>query len=345
MGVMVRINDRTRTATAFVGLLVTAPLLLAYGAIRFVSPQSGPAFLAIAAAAVTGTVALVPFLWRRSERWPDRIRPGFVVRQVGWGLLFGLLLIAVIHAFAFLEAASSIEVALNLMGWEFLVGFWIYVTVGGFVFAERARARRSALERAAAEARLAALVTRLRPHFLFNVLTSIIELIDESPAAAERAVGDLSVLLRRAVAIEPRQDVPLAEELDSVERYLELERLRLGDRLRVRVETSGEALGRPVPLFGVQTLVENAVRHGLAKAPGGGDIEVRAEVEGDRLRVVVRDTGPGCEPGKIETGEGRGIATLRDILAARYGPGGRLSVATAPGAGFTATLEIPAPAA
>ena len=332
--------SRTRVTMALVGLLVAAPLMLAYGAMRFVSPESSGAFGVVAISAVLGALLLVPLVSRRAASWPPRLSGWFVVRQLLWGLLFGLLWVTVVVLLSAMIARPGGDIAVNIMGWELFVGFWLYVAVGTIAFTERSAERSRALERTAAEAKLAALGSKLQPHFLFNVLNSIIELIDEAPETAETAVADLSALLRRAVRLEPDRHVPVAEELEFVERYLALERLRLGDRLETRVVSAASANDRSIPAFGVQTLVENAVRHGIAPAPAGGRIEVVAEVDGDTLRVVVRDTGRGCDPTRLASGEGRGLATLRGVLEARYGAAASLSTTAGVGVGCEAVLEI-----
>lgn len=329
-----------RLAAAFAGLLVAAPLTLALVAVRLVSPETGPTFSLMALAMLAGTIVLLPLLWRRSRRWRPVVSAGFVGRQVLLGLAFGVAcVIGMVGLTLALDPPRN--VALELMGWEFLVGFWIYLAVAGMVFSGRVQLRQASLERAAADARMAALVSKLQPHFLFNTLTSIVELIDESPAAAERAVEDLSVILRRALALGPGEDVTLGDELSLVERYFALERLRLGDRLTTEIRATEPARACSVPVFAVQALAENAVRHGLAPLPAGGTVAIDAEVSEGRLRIRVSDTGAGCGPATLERGDGVGLATLRHVLDARHGPAATLDIETAPGEGLKATLVLP----
>jgi LytS/YehU family sensor histidine kinase len=136
---------------------------------------------------------------------------------------------------------------------------------------------------------------QLHPHFLFNALNALSELIHRDPRAADRMVSRLGDLLRSTLESDGQEEVPLARELDVLERYLDVERLRFPDRLSVHVDVAPDCLRAAVPNFILQPLVENAVRHGIAARPGAGRIEVRAA----RARTAgcgwwCATTAPGC---------------------------------------------------
>jgi len=162
--------------------------------------------------------------------------------------------------------------------------------------AERLRLveREKALVRQTAEAELVALRAQINPHFLFNALNTVAALIAERPADAEATVENLAGLFRDVLTASGRPTVPLADELRLVRRYLAVEQARFGDALAVTVDAPDDALAREVPAFSVQTLVENAVKHGVERKRGGGRVAVEARVDDSGALVVgVSDTGVG----------------------------------------------------
>lgn len=194
----------------------------------------------------------------------------------------------------------------------------------------------------AAEARLQALTLQLRPHFLFNTLNAIAELIHEDPGAAERMVGRLADLLRRTLETDGSAEVPLATELELVNRYLEIEAVRFQDRLRVRWEIASETRGAGVPAMILLPLVENAVRHGVASRPGPGQVGIRARRDVGTLRVEVWDDGPGLdEEAATSTRRGIGLANTRARLLQLYGASHRLELVDGTLGGLVVRLSLP----
>jgi sensor histidine kinase YesM len=175
----------------------------------------------------------------------------------------------------------------------------------------------------AAEARLRSLEARIHPHFLFNTLNSISALIPVNPDRAEQLLGRLAVLLRASLDSGRQPLIPLRQELAMVESYMAIEKERLGDKLRSSVEVQAEAQDRQVPPMSVQSLVENAVKHGIM-ARGAGDIFVKAVVDGASLRVEVRDTGPGFDLTAVPAGHG--LDNLVERLRALFGDSAGLRV-------------------
>ena len=147
----------------------------------------------------------------------------------------------------------------------------------------------------AAEARLRSLESRLHPHFLFNTLNSISALIAVDPARAEQVVGRLAALLRSSLDTTTRSLIPLEQELAIVQDYVDIERARFGDRLQGRVEVPAELRDAQVPPLSVQSLVENAVKHGISPERGGGEVCVSASALNGQLRIAVSDTGAGFD--------------------------------------------------
>ena len=176
----------------------------------------------------------------------------------------------------------------------------------------------------AAEARLRSLESRIHPHFLFNTLNSISSLIAVNPDRAEQIVGRLAVLLRASLDTSHQPLIPLREELAMVESYVDIERARFGDKLRGSVEVPAELQGARVPPMSVQSLVENAVKHGITPQSGGGELLVTASAENGSLRIEVRDTGPGFDLSAIHAGHG--IDSVVQRLDALFGAKARLNV-------------------
>jgi signal transduction histidine kinase len=204
---------------------------------------------------------------------------------------------------------------------------------------EHLRAR----ELAAARAELHALRARLDPHFLFNTLHSLAVLVREDRDLAEDALERFGELMRYVLRTSRAgDDVPLADEIAFVRNYLALEKLRLGERLRVVEDLEDDALDCPVPPLLVQPLVENAVRHGIAPLRRGGTIELSARVEGRRLVLSVRDDGAGADTAALERVRGVGLDAVAQQLTARFPGEHRFELETRPSAGFAVRMTLPA---
>jgi len=175
----------------------------------------------------------------------------------------------------------------------------------------------------ATEARLRSLEARVHPHFLFNTLNSISALIPVNPEHAEQLVGRLAVLLRASLDSGRHPLIPLHEELTMVANYLAIENARFGDKLRCSVEVQAGGQDHPVPPMAVQSLVENAVKHGIM-VRGEGDIFVNATLCEAGLRVEVRDTGPGFDLTAVPAGHG--LDNLVERLQALFGDSAGLRV-------------------
>ena len=191
----------------------------------------------------------------------------------------------------------------------------------------------------ATEAELKALKAQINPHFLFNSLNTIAQLIHADPAQAEATVERLAEMFRYVLTGTEGGRVPLEEELTFVDGYLEIERARFGERLRVTREVAPEALGVPVPSLILQPLVENAVRHGRG-SDGGIDLTIRVQLQDEEIKISVADRGPGMpSPYKIGQGPGHGLRNVDERLQKRYGSG--LEVAANEPRGTVMIVRIP----
>jgi sensor histidine kinase YesM len=175
------------------------------------------------------------------------------------------------------------------------------------------------------EARLSSLEARIHPHFLFNTLNSISELIREDPGRAERTTERLASLLRYSLDMGSRPLVPLRQELRVVEDYVEIERTRFGDRLRWVLDVPAELGELDVPPLSLQTLVENSIKHAVSKSRQGGEVRVVARLAHERLLLEVSDDGPGFDAGALK--KGHGLENLQERLTALFEGSGKLDIA------------------
>jgi sensor histidine kinase YesM len=203
-------------------------------------------------------------------------------------------------------------------------------------------ARAATLEAQMHEARLSALRMELNPHFLFNALNSVAGLVrrGDGPRAIE-VLSRLGGLLRLTLERQEGHEVPLGRELELLDLYLGIERVRFLDRLSVEVEVDPAARDALVPAFVLQPLVENAVRHGIARVPEPGRITIGARLVGPDLAIEITDTGPGIATGP-RPGEGLGLRNTRARLEQLYGSAAALRLERRPSGGTIATLSLPA---
>jgi two-component system, LytTR family, sensor kinase len=211
--------------------------------------------------------------------------------------------------------------------------------IAGYRESRRRELREALLEARLARAELASLRSQLQPHFLFNALHSVSALMEEDTAAARRVLLRLADLLRQALEHLNAQEVTLEQELEFVRAYLEIQRVRFADRLETRIAVSPEAAAARVPSFILQPLVENAVRHGIERSTGPGRIEIEAENGDGRMRLRVRNTGPGLSPERQDR-SGLGLENTRTRLERLYGNAHRLELRDVDG-GVEALVEIP----
>jgi len=200
----------------------------------------------------------------------------------------------------------------------------------------------SKLEARLAQSRLQVLKMQLHPHFLFNTLNAISELIHRDPDAADRMLTDLSDLLRMSFESLEVQEVALKQELEFLNKYIEIEQMRFHDRLKVEMNIAPETLDACVPNMILQPLVENAIKHGISPRATGGRIDIAAARNNGHLEITVADNGLGLPFG--DTGavsEGVGLSNTRRRLKHLYGNGHKFEIAAANDGGVRVDLEIP----
>ena len=200
----------------------------------------------------------------------------------------------------------------------------------------------SRLQAQLVEAQLHALKMQLHPHFLFNTLHAISTLVHKDAGAAERMIARLSDFLRLALDNAGTQEVTLKQEIEFLQKYLEIEQIRFEDRLQVDMQIAAEALEVMVPNLILQPLVENAIRHGIANRSQAGELSMSAHLQNGSLRVRICDNGPGLTTGRHSAvREGVGIANTKKRLHSLYGSRAQLSLQNRPSGGLEVVLIIP----
>ena len=221
---------------------------------------------------------------------------------------------------------------LALIVYAFILGAGHYLRTLELRRREQLRTERMRADLASAQLR--ALTLQLQPHFLFNALNAVGALIvTERNREAFEVVGRLGELLRALLAIDQRAEVSLREEIDLAEAYVGIEQARLGERLRVRWDVADDLTSAQLPPMLLQPLVENAIRHGVARLPNGGTLEISAARAGGRLVLEVRDDGPDppAAPETTERAGGLGLDNTRRRLAHLYGSDQSLALTRADG--------------
>ena len=221
---------------------------------------------------------------------------------------------------------------------------WMIIGVAhAIIYAERERRRQQhaqELETQLANARLHALSSQLNPHFLFNTLNSIAEMVHRDAEVADRMLMALAALLRHSLDSGQAREVTLGEELELLEHYVSIEQMRLGPRLHFDCDVASDALGARVPHLLLQPLVENAIRHAIAPRIAPGSISVRARRAGGRLLMEVEDDGD-AQADPATKGAGIGLSTTRARLQGLYGPDHSFDVSRRPEGGTLARVDVP----
>ncbi len=351
-------DDHRRVIGAAIYTAAWLPYLAVYVVVFLASGATQGLAVRGALANVLPEAALGALVLQAPRRlpWPEGSRGLFLARHAGLALLFSILSTAGKLALFALDRArvegalAAPRFDLRIVPWQLFVSLLVYLTLAGVTYAlgNAERVRREA-ERAAraealrAQAELAALRAQLNPHFLLNTLHSVLGLVARDPSAAEAALERLGDLLHYALRVHRAglDQVELREEWDFVRSYLDLEKLRLGERLQVSLAADPDAFASVVPPFCLQPLVENAVRHGVAPRADGGRVTVEARRVGSEIRLEVRDDGPGRPGGGGDEG-GLGLRLVQERLAVLYrGKAGFGTESPADG-GFRVVLSLPA---
>jgi two-component system, LytTR family, sensor kinase len=319
------------------------PLWVLFAVLIVVVHDVPPGEAAFASLRMIGAGALLGIaVYRFASRtpWPYPFRLRFIAVHTLAAALYAIVWYALIILIDSLVMRRIVVVVGPGVGAFLVTGIWLYIVVAGVAYANLAAQRSARIEAHAARMQLAALRSQLHPHFLFNALHTVVQLIPIDPRSAARAAEQLAGVLRTSIE-EQRDLIPLAQEIAFVERYLAIERIRFGDRLEVRSAIDDGVRSALLPSFALQTLVENAVRHGATPRIETTRVTISARSVAGMLSLEVADDGAGAQHDQIEGGSGTGLRRLRERLHGLYGQRARLEFISIPGGGFRALLSVP----
>jgi two-component system LytT family sensor kinase len=301
--------------------------------------------------------AFTPLVLAAGRRWPlgagplRRTLPAHLARMA-WLAPAQIVTTYTVHylGLAMVGRQPPVTIGAFLVGlqggvvWGTLTGFLYYWLILGvqaaFIYQRMYREQQVAsaeLEGRLTQARLESLRLQLHPHFLFNTLNAISAYVDADPERARRMIARLGELLRRTLNGGTAAELPLSQELDLLAPYLEIQRIRFGDRLSIELKVPDDVADALIPTLMLQPLVENAVEHGVSRTFNGARVRLTAEQKGERLRLEITDNGPG----PVGSSEGVGLANTRARLVELYGGAHRFDLSARDTGGTIVSIELP----
>jgi LytS/YehU family sensor histidine kinase len=283
------------------------------------------------------------FLWRRSTPLASAL-----FLSLGLSYVLGFVCTAVSAVIALHLADPQTHVSWSMVasrafeaGIIFIAWSALYFGIKHYGTVEEQRERLLESEATAREAQLQALRYQLQPHFLFNTLNAISSLVvSKQPERATEMIAKLAALLRNTLSFPEAHLVTFREELAVTEEYLSIEQVRFGPRLTVSLSVSPEASEAQVPRFLLQPIVENAIRHGIARCPNGGEVSIAASVIGGQLQIAIENDRIEGLQQTGDQGNGLGLANTRTRLEKLYGEQGRMTTA-AQNNRFLVSIQFP----
>jgi LytS/YehU family sensor histidine kinase len=308
-------------------------------------PVSWAAAFAISATDWLLWAALAPLILRLGDRVPLS-RRGWLALPLHAAMCLLLVFAKTVAADAWIVpviAGVERQPASFLKVYVGMATYFAILAAGWAIRASRERRERAVhaarLQSDLTQAELEALKMRLHPHFLFNTLNGIAGLMREDVESADAMLTRLADLLRMSLDTAHLQEVALRDELDFVRTYLDIQRIRFGERLRIDVDVPRDLHLLLVPSLSLQPLVENAIQHGVSRREGPSSLAVRASRAGGALTVSIEDDGPGPP---VAVTDGHGLRTTRERLTRLYGPSAALSLRQRDGGGAIAVMVLPA---
>jgi hypothetical protein len=269
----------------------------------------------------------------------------FAILCIGVGITIGAkgLVVAVLSTvtdFWYPQQVPFANIMLDSLRYNFMLAWLIVAGAHAFYFYDRtkiAQLELSEMESMLHQVKLQAVSERLNPHFLFNTLNAISELVHENPLGAEKMILGLSSLLRRSVDVTAPQTISLQEELHFLDIYIDIQKVRLGPRLQVRKEIEAETQGYLVPLLILQPIIENAIEHGIAAQKMDGLILITAKIRDDKLTLTIESP---LGDGAPRQGLGIGLSVTKARLQVQYGAQQFLEVIPKQGGRIQVTVSI-----
>lgn len=301
-------------------------------------------------------IPVTTLLWNFAARWPSVLKPS--ARMIAsQGTVSGTLAAAHLLLIQYTVRFAASQ----WLSWGGLYRthrvddpehFGVEIVIYGFIYGicaflysrmqeQNAFVQKLEIERQLSEAQLKALQMQMEPHFLFNTLNAITSLVSQyKNDQAMETLAHLNTILRTTLQRRSPEKVPFTEELQLVESYLAIQKVRFADRIEIDIQATSEARKGLVPSFLLQPLVENAVRHGIESKKSGGRIETRVEKIGDKLWMRVRDNGNGTSSSRTQ-GHGIGLSNIRERLVFFYPNAHQLEIESPSDGGYQVTIQIP----
>lgn len=351
---------RTRTVRWLLSLTIWGGLILLIAAQNYIVLNSNGREVTFVEMLIReypvwlGWWLLTPFLYAFIRRFPlGRGRWRYVPLYIPAVVAFSSLYITLLAVMRYvIRSTSGVELPTFFRFWKqyqlgafgqalpiLILIIFCYYGINYVRAYQRRELRASQLEAELSRARLDVLRMQIQPHFLFNTLHSISALMETDVKAARRMISQFSELLRASLEEDKRQETTLEDEIHFLKQYLGIQRVRFQDRLSITFDIAEEALSLWVPRLLLQPLVENALKHGIAKRRGPGRVRVAANVSENMLTLVVEDNGPGFGDGAVI--EGVGLRNTRERLSKLYGAQASYHVETEDSSGGRITVHIP----
>lgn len=287
-------------------------------------------------------------IYIKKHNWTNLPLKKIAPRVLIASFVVGILIFSIIYFAGYLLqvkketvhlAASIVSGILNLTS-VILVWSLIYFSIHFFENLKKAEIETLIFEAAVKDFELKTLKAQLNPHFMFNAMNSIRALIEEDPQNAKDAITKLSNLMRYTLKIERAETVPLAEELKTIQDYLDLEKIRFEERLNYKIKSTPDAERIEIPPMMVQTLVENGIKHGISKITNGGEVTIDAKVVNKNLLIEIKNTGKFSEEA-LKNSKGFGVSNTKHRLALLYGENASLTLSNELNNTVLARLIIP----
>jgi two-component system, LytTR family, sensor kinase len=274
----------------------------------------------------------------------EKVLPRLIMGAIAVSIFSGLLRTALVNFFDLSETkekfdfftkvlANTLDHGMFILPWTLIYYFYHYI--------EKSRKQQLdtlKLESLVKELELKTIKSHINPHFIFNALNSIRALIDENPGRARTAITELSNILRSSMQTEKQETVSFEKELDIVKDYLALEHIRFEDRLNVEYQIDEDTLDQPIPPMMLQTLVENAIKHGISKQVNGGIVKIVSDFNGNFHKLVIRNTG---HLNGYKNEDGFGLVSTRNRLQLLFGQKANFDIKEVNGDMVEATVLIP----
>jgi two-component sensor histidine kinase len=301
-------------------------------------------------------VVIPALLWMLANRWSSVLKPSIkmVLAHLGAASALALVHLNLVQytvsvassrwpewgqVYATYHTTDMEHFGINIVVYGFICG--VCAVLHSRMHIQHAMVQKLEIERQLTQAQLQTLQTQMEPHFLFNTLNAITSLVAQHKNDdAMETLAHLNMILRTTLQRRSPEKVPFTEELQLVESYLAIQKVRFADRIEIEIQTTPEARRGLVPCFLLQPLIENAVRHGIERKKNGGRIQTKAERLGDRLWMQVRDNGNGGTAPRTD-GHGIGLSNIRDRLAFFYPGEHQFEIETPSGGGYQVTIQIP----